>query len=136
MIIFIRIRIFIIGLFHLTQVWKGLFYKNRPKFCRLAIIPCQKISRSPLKTYPFWHKYFEFCTPKLETPLPVLPQFTSTDPDRWFCIKAKGLAKTDVRISQSYEIKLPPRAILGFKNSEDFLCWKLRQVGCYDVKVS
>ena len=35
--------------------------------------------------------------------------------------------------TQRYEIKLPPRAILGFKNPGDFFCWKLRQVGCYDV---
>ena len=51
-----------------------------------------------------------------------------------FCyLVTVGLWHFNVTKIQSYEIKLPPRAILGFQILEISLCWKLRQVGCYDV---
>ena len=48
-------KAFVIGTFHISQVWISLFLKNGPNFCRLAIA-FQKISKDPLKYYPFRQK--------------------------------------------------------------------------------
>ena len=45
---------------------KKFICKNRPKFCMLAVIPFQKISKNTLKKFAFSQKSFEFCIPALK----------------------------------------------------------------------
>ena len=49
------------------------FFKNWPKFCRLAIIPFQKITKNPMKCLSLRQKSINFCTPDCDNPQPVLP---------------------------------------------------------------
>jgi hypothetical protein len=53
--------IFIIGTFCISRVSKSSFCKNRPKFCRLANIPFQNISKNPKERFTFRQKSDGFC---------------------------------------------------------------------------
>ena len=55
---------------------KSLFLKIGPKFCRLANIPFQNISKNPKEHSTFRQKSNGFCNLERETPQPVLPQWT------------------------------------------------------------
>ena len=69
-----NVQFLLLVLFKEVNAKKRLFSKHRSKFCRLAIIPFQHISKNPLEHFTFRQKSIGFCIPERETPQPVLPQ--------------------------------------------------------------